>query len=359
MADPLYKALRARTSLNADELRRLFGAVDRDRVRRLAAALAAYAAANLTKAVSGKTALADYRTSPYVLLASASVMGLTNPADLARFLVDTKLYMAFETSFGKQIEATFVGLYPIGAGPGAVWTEPPEKVAEHGALAGLSREAKAAERRGSVWREIDTSCVVGERRYLTSIKSGPQTINDTQVAAMERAIRDHHATWLAETRKNHPEVTGLDVVIGLTYGTPATTNNKENQILVKLRAAGFELEDATRGVLIDTATRSVRVYRVIGVDFWAFIANPRDPSNARHAFLEALLGLTLAMKSGPARAVILDAVQQKILQLAEALRAIVATFPRELLPQWAQEQLSDDEIAWLAASITSFFDDGV
>lgn len=357
--DRFYESLRGRVPFDGEALRRLFGAVDRARVEKLAARLSEYSAANLERSLESKKEFADYRTSPYVLLAGASVMGLARTAELARFLVDTKLYMGLETSFGKQIEAAFVGLYPIGAPAEAAWADPPEKLAEHEALAGLGRAEKAAERRLSVWREIDKACVVGDRRFLTTIKSGPQTINDSQVDAMQAAIREHHAAWLAETRKNHPEVRGLDVVIGLTYGTPASTNNKENQILVKLRGAGFEVEDEARGILVDTATHTVRVYRAIGVDFWAFIGNPRDPGAARHVFLEALVGLALAMKSGPARKAALDTLQRKILELARALESIVASFPKDLLPGWAREQLSDEEISWLAAALTSFFDDGI
>ena len=36
-----------------------------------------------------------------------------------------------------------------------------------------------------------------------------------------------------------PRVKEIDVVLGLTYGTDRTTNNKENQILAKLLAGGF------------------------------------------------------------------------------------------------------------------------
>jgi hypothetical protein len=62
-------------------------------------------------------------------------------------------------------------------------------------IEGLSREEKARQRTNSVWREIDKSCVVGEQRYLISIKSGPNTINDTQVQAMYKAIADNHVQW--------------------------------------------------------------------------------------------------------------------------------------------------------------------
>ena len=69
---------------------------------------------------------------------------------------------------------------------------------------------------------------------MTSIKSGPNTINDSQVAAMTRAIIDNHGRWAEQTKKTYRTVKYLDIVIGLTYGTDRTTNNKENQILVKL-----------------------------------------------------------------------------------------------------------------------------
>jgi hypothetical protein len=63
---------------------------------------------------------------------------------------------------------------------------------------------------------------------------------------MVNAIRENWPTWLAETKENHPAVTALDVVIGLTYGTDLTTNNKENQILAKLQDYGFKEEDRAR-----------------------------------------------------------------------------------------------------------------
>ena len=41
-------------------------------------------------------------------MTAASVTNLDEPDDFARFLFNSKLYMALETSFGKSIEATFV-----------------------------------------------------------------------------------------------------------------------------------------------------------------------------------------------------------------------------------------------------------
>ena len=83
---------------------------------------------------------------------------------------------------------------------GRQWEEPPEKRAEFESYGGLSNEQKAESRIKSVWREIDKSCIAGGRRFLTTIKSGPNCINDTQVNGMETAIANHHRTWLRPAR---------------------------------------------------------------------------------------------------------------------------------------------------------------
>jgi len=271
----LSNVLKSRTHhLDPNEVIRLFGLVSEERVSRLASSVADYISTNLPAAFERRQSLADYRTNPYVLMTAATVMRLNEPSDFATFLFNSKLYMGLETSFGKQIEAAFVGQYPIGSDE--KWAEAPEKRAEFDSYAGLTREEKARRRLNSVWREIDKSVVVGNRRYLTSIKSGPNTINDTQVQGMTRAILDNYNAWKQQTRDTYPQVEEIDVVLGLTYGTDRTTNNKENQILIKLLEQGFIEEDRTNkpGVLIDAATRTVRVYRCIGRDFWAFIGRP-------------------------------------------------------------------------------------
>lgn len=174
--------------------------------------------------------------------------------------------------------------------------EPIEKVEEFDSLRGLPAEDKSARRVDSVWREIDAACVHGGRRQLMTIKSGTSTINDTQVGGMFAAIRDHHSKWLESSRSRFG-VEGIDVVIGLTYGTESSTNNKENQILAKLLSVGFEEADRLKypGV-IENFDGSVRVSRAIGVDYWAYTANPTTPPDGEFAFLEVLLGLALALK---------------------------------------------------------------
>ena len=358
VANPFTAVLKSRTHhFNVQEIVGLFASVTEERVETLARALAGYISTNLPQAFERRSGLADYRTNPYVLMTSASVMSLDDPRAFGTFLFNSKLYMGLETSFGKSIEAAFVGQYPL-MSPNK-WIEAPEKRAEFDALIGLSNEEKAQRRVDSVWREIDKSVVVGTRRYLTSIKSGPNTINDTQVQGMTRAIIDNYRAWLQQTRATYPNVTEIDVVLGLTYGTDCTTNNKENQILVKLLQNGFEEEDRASkpGVLIDTATRTVRVYRCIGKDFWAFIGQPDNPAAAGFVFLEVLLALAKALAVGIETADLETRINVKLQQLATALSQL--QFPRNSLPEWIREDFNENQLFWFATAITAFYDEGI
>jgi hypothetical protein len=354
----LYAVLRTgRKPYDPDQAAYLLRSVDHTRTHALANALSVYLRTNLPKAIERRQGLAGYRTNPYVLLTSASVMSLADPQRFADFLFNTKLYMGLETSFGKSVEAAFVGEYPVNAPADQRWTDPPEKLQEFAGLIGLGREAKARVRVKSVWREIDKSCIVGNRRFLTTIKSGPNCINDTQVSGMTAAIATQHTQWLEATRANHPGVDAIDVVIGLTYGTDQSTNNKENQILVKLLEHGFEEEDrrARPGVLIDQATRSVRVYRYVGQQFWAFIGDPATPQAAQFVFLEVLIALTKALQQEEEG--LEDRVNRKIEQLALAVSKL--RFPRNSLPEWIRAEFSEDALFWLQTAVSAFYDDGV
>lgn len=357
-ANPFFGILKSpRHTFSVAEIIRLFALVTEERVDTLANALSGYISTHLPAAFEKRNGLPDYRTNPYVLMTAASVMGLDDPRAFGTFLFNSKLYMGLETSFGKSIEAAFVSQYPIASLD--KWIEAPEKRAEFAALEGLSREAKAQQRVDSVWREIDKSVVVGHRRYMTSIKSGPNTINDTQVQGMTRAIIDNHRQWLAQTHETYPGVTEVDVVLGLTYGTDRTTNNKENQILVKLQENGFTEEDRINkpGVLIDTATRSVRVYRCIGKEFWAFVGQPDNPRAADHVFLEVLLGLAKALAIGVENADMETRINLKLAQLAQALTQL--RFPRHSLPNWIRDDFSESQLFWFATAMTAFYDEGI
>ncbi len=355
-----FEVLRSATHhYKPDEVVNLFSSVCEERVAHLASLLATYIGKNLPEAIDRRKELSDYRTNPYVLLTAASVMKLDDASRFADFLFNNKLYMGLETSFGKSIEAAFVAPYPLNRDAKHKWREPPEKRAESAALERLSREDKARRRTTSVWREIDKSCVVGNHRFLASIKSGPNTINDTQVQGMTAAVIQNHKEWVEDTRHTYPDVTELDIVIGLTYGTDRTTNNKENQVLVKLLDHGFVEEDRrTRpGVLIDSGTRALRVYRRIGRDFWAFIGNPVNPTATTFVFLEVVLALSKALSSGMGNADLEARINHKIQSLATALSKL--TFPRNSLPAWVREEFTENGLFWFATAITAFYDEGI
>jgi hypothetical protein len=357
-ANPFFDALkRQRHRFDQAEIVALFERIDKGRLYKLCELLSGYIGTNVPAAFEKRGGLSDYRTNPYVLMTAASVTNLDDPTAFGTFLFNSKLYMALETSFGKSIEAAFVGQYPINAS--VRWSDPPEKIAEFAALQGLSREDRAKQRTTSVWREIDRSCVVGTRRYMTSIKSGPNTINDTQVQGMTAAIRDNIQAWAYQTKRTYPETDSLDVVLGLTYGTDRTTNNKENQILVKLLEHGFVEEDRDKkpGVLIDRETGTIRVYRRIGRDFWSFIGQPDDPTSADFVFLEILLGLARALALGVENSAIEDRINAKIQLLATALGKL--QFSRNTLPDWVREDFNENQLFWFATALSAFYDEGI
>lgn len=345
--------------LNTDELTELFGQVDRNRVAHLTDMLTKYIGQNLPVAIEKRGRLTSYRVNPYVLFTCAKVMKMSDFSRLAEFIFNTKLYMGLETSFGKQIEAAFVGQYPLNQNVVSRWVSPPEKDAEAAALKGLPREEKAKKRTGSVWREIDRSCVVGDRRYMVSIKSGPNCINDTQVSGMVNAFEKNLAHWVAATKKSYPKVKGLDVAIGITYGTDKTTNNKENQFLIKMQDKGFEQEDpkSKPGVLIDTKTRSVRLYRRIGQDFWSMVGNPKSPKDAKFVFLEVLLALAKSLTDVVGNANLETKINLRLAALSQAFQNMM--FPQKSLPEWVRQDFDDREMFWFTTAIGAFYDEGV
>jgi hypothetical protein len=113
--NPFYKALKSESSVfNSSDVTDLFALVDEERASRIAEDVSLYLRTNLPKAFDRRKNLDDYRTNPYVLLTSASVLDLDDPDRFADFIFNSKFYMALETSFGKSIEAAF----PRTRGPG-------------------------------------------------------------------------------------------------------------------------------------------------------------------------------------------------------------------------------------------------
>lgn len=357
----LYSVLKdPRHAFDKDEVKALFGKIDQGRVDDLAARLKADLSTNLPKIYGRRSELSDYRTNPYVMLATTNIMGLSEPERFADFLFNSKLMMGLETSFGKIVERAFVQNYPTNSN--AKWRDPPEKLAEFAEEKKVKdRQAKSALRSKSIWREIDKDVLVGNRRFLTSIKSGPNTINDTQVQGMADAISGKYKSWLAQSEVETPGLEGIDIVIGLTYGTERSTNNKDNQILAKLLDRGFSEIDQEKqpGVLVDDETGRVRVYRRIGQSFWAWIGNPHDESDQPQVFLEVLLSLAIAFRELLADgSAIEEGINERLRRLAGAL--LKMQLSPETLPQWVSDRgFSDDDLFYLVTAISAFYDDGI
>lgn len=361
-ADPdLYAILKEpRHRFDAAEVKQLFRRVDQARVVQLAAVLKADIGVNLPKIYGRREKLADYRTNPYVMLATASIMELSDANEFASFLFNSKLAMGLETSFGKIIERAFLTGYPCIAP--VKWSDPQEKMAEFLSEAqAVGRSAKAAIRNNSIWREIDKAVIFGRRRYMTSIKSGPNTINDTQVQGMADAITSKHRAWLEQTDRAHPGLEGIDIVIGLTYGTEKTTNNKDNQILAKLLTRGFSQLDPMNhpGVLVDDTTGRVRVYRRVGKSFWSWVGDPNDATAQPQVFLEILLALAMSFKDllhdGTS---IEEGINSRLTALAAAM--LKMTFAKDTLPDWVEEQgFTEDQLFYFTTALSAFYDEGI
>jgi hypothetical protein len=73
--EALFSAMRRqRFTFQTSEFARLLSLTSEDRVRSLATALRSYISKHLPKAIEKRRSLQDYRTNPYVLMASASTM---------------------------------------------------------------------------------------------------------------------------------------------------------------------------------------------------------------------------------------------------------------------------------------------
>ncbi|MCA1961609.1 MAG: hypothetical protein LDL33_12535 [Desulfomonile sp.] len=359
-ANEFYRSLKKKSVFDPVEMKRLLGQVSRYRVESLTSAIADYLSRYVPEQIRKKKDIDDYRANPYVVMTTAAMLKLHQPDDYARFLFDNKFYMGLETSFGKGVEAFVSDVYPISPETKVKWIAPPEKVQEFSELNGMDFETKALARIDSVWREIDKSCVVGKRRYLLGIKSGPRTINDTQVDGMVSAIHRNRRAWWRASQSTYARhnLDGVDIILGLSYGTEGSTNNKENQVLLKLLDKGFQEEDRDRlpGVLKDSAY-PIRIYRRVGIDFWATIGNPAQPSKCRFVFLEVLLGLVKAARQASCSRSVEELINEKVRILSSAISRI--QFPAASLPEWVKKAYSPDELVQVAGAMAAFFDEGI
>src|SRR5579871_3659384 len=91
--DTLYDILKnQRHDYDVHKVAKLLETVNEQRVVALSESIGDYIATNLPKSIDRRNGLPDYRTNPYVLLTSASIMKLGDAQRLADFLFNNKLY---------------------------------------------------------------------------------------------------------------------------------------------------------------------------------------------------------------------------------------------------------------------------
>lgn len=340
-----YSAIRDTKRFDQSEYESLMENVSQTRIERVADDWSEYLTKNSKNTIEKKEDIDDYRLNPSIIAVS-SILDLADSGEIAEFIFGAKLYMALETAFGKSVEDVVMPIYPaIDAEAG--WKEHPKKVEE------MSGDARGED---LVWQKVDKYCVVDDTAYLATVKSGPRTLNESTTDSMKSDIAEHSEAWLEGTQERHSQVENLEVIIGLTYGTDNTTNNKEMRILLKLVEEGFEEVNRGRqpGVVVHPDNDDIKVHSKVGIDFWSLVANPRDPDTGEFAFLEMLLGFVKA--ADEAGEALIDKTEDNVSSLEETIDAL--DMPDSTYPGWVESKFDDDELVRLALILTLYYDEG-
>lgn len=341
-----YSAIRDKKSFDQAGYEELMKNTSEDRVDKISENWSAYLKPNVAKTIEDKEDIDDYRLNPYAITAIAGILDLDTAEEISEFIFGSKLYMSLETAFGKSVEDIVLPVYPIQSATTG-WEEHPEKVRE------MNSDSRTED---LVWQDVDKYCVIGDTAYITTVKSGPRTLNEDITDSIKDDIANHSDTWLEGTQKHHSEVEGLNVTIGLTYGTDYSTNNKEMRILLKLVEEGFtEIDrDKKPGVIQHPENDDITVESRVGIDFWSYIGNPENPDDAQHVFLEVLLGMIEAAdQTGEA---LRSTTGDRIKKLTGALDTL--TIPESSLPEWIESNYGEDELVRMAQTLTLYYDEG-
>lgn len=341
-----YAAIRDTKRFDGRDYEKLVEQINQERVNKISEEWAKYLKPNLEDTIEDKKDIDDYRLNPYAITAISGILDFESVDEISEFIFGAKLYMSLETAFGKSVENIVMPIYPI-PDVETGWKEHPEKV----------REMKSDSRSEDlVWQKIDKYCVVNNTAYLATVKSGPRTLNESTTDSMKSDIAAHSETWLEGTKKHHPEVDELEIIIGLTYGTDNSTNNKEMRVLLKLVEEEFKEKDRQNhpGIIVHPDNQNIIVHTKVGIDFWSFVANPHDPQSAEFAFLEVMLGLIKASDETG------EALKGKTADKVKSLEGIIdgLAMPDSTYPDWIDSEFGDDELVRLAQTLTLYYDEG-
>lgn len=157
--------------------------------------------------------------NPLLLLITAPVYNIYSPFEVAERLQLAKAFHGDDTAFGRFGEEKLLPLF------GA--RECPEKA------------------KNRLWEPIDRDIVVGGKRVLMSIKSGPWTMNQSHANAMIDKFPQIH------------EATGCSIMIGIMYGRYENLNNKPK-------------------LVADALGNPPWFNYLVGRDFWEYVSGIRD-----------------------------------------------------------------------------------
>ena len=191
--------------------------------------------------------LAEFSTSPFVLLIYARLKGFTKLSELEAHIPAAKLFSSIETSAGRMVEDVVLPVYGWQGVPSGMHT------------------ANSA---------LDGKRVIGQRLMAATLKSGPRCLNDEMSENFADNVITHGATWLAAS-----QATELDFTYGVLYGTKAQSNKKDWHILRNI-AEKLPTDQVTQppwqrwecsfSLTGHVAKATVRV----GKDWWEYLGGP-------------------------------------------------------------------------------------
>jgi hypothetical protein len=161
----------------------------------------------------------DVNINPFLMLAMAPAYNIFSPFEAAEYVQNSKLPHGDATAFGKFVEDKIFPIFGT--------KKPPEKNPSTADL----------------WSPIDIEITIAETRYLLTLKAGPWTMN-----------QDHAHNMIAKFPEIH-KTSGSQIIIGITYGTAASLNNKPAMVV---RGTGDY------------------VHTLVGKELWEFITGVKD-----------------------------------------------------------------------------------
>ena len=165
----------------------------------------------------------DVNINPFLMLAMAPAYNIFSPFEAAEYVQNSKLPHGDATAFGKFVEDK---IFPI-----------------FGAKQPQEKNKRLDSEKANLWSPIDIELTIDGIRFLFTLKAGPWTMNQDHAHNMIRNFPAIHAQ------------TGSDIIIGITYGTANSLNNKP--------------------AMVSKVTGNY-VHTLVGRELWEFVTGVKD-----------------------------------------------------------------------------------